>query len=471
MNSKRRRRNRRPGSNAIESAIWRSKSERRKPNNSTNPTLKAFQPGTGSSSRQARGWEGGLAPAVLSRLSHSRVRLSALCVLLIAFCCFLLLPPAPASSQAAETQPTPSPSPSPSTSPSPSPTPITGLHQWGAVTLFHGLPSDRVRAIAQGPDGAMWFGTEAGLAKFDGRRTQTVTIPDLSPKILALQSDQWGGLWVGTETGAARLFEGHFEVISEIAGNSITSIVTPEAGRVLLTTERGNIFECRLETNGQRHTAPLLNQPLESADREHPGPLAFTSVALLNNQVMAGSMSRGLLTIIDGMARERESGPAAFFVRALAVDEGGKLWVGTRVRKGEPGLLTGRSAADLVRNENPTGTITTIHSVGHDVWVATDGNGVLHFSDDKKVQRLTFDGTGGGLRSDHVYAIFQDREEDVWFGTDRGVCRYDPNAPRVEQVGGNPQSNFVRVLYQTSDGYLLCGTNQGLFVYDKTAAV
>jgi signal transduction histidine kinase/ligand-binding sensor domain-containing protein len=316
----------------------------------------------------------------------------------------------------------------------------------------------------------MWFGTEAGLAKFDGRRTQTVTIPDLSPKILALQSDQWGGLWVGTETGAARLFDGRFEVISEIAGNSITSILTPEPGRVLLTTERGNIFECRLEANGQRHTAPLLNQPLESADREHPGPLAFTSLALLNNQVMAGSMSRGLLTIIDGMARERETGPSAFFVRALAVDESGKLWVGTRVRKGEPGLLTGRSAADLVRNENPTGTITTIHSVGHDVWVATDGNGVFLFSDDKKVQRLTFDGTGGGLRSDHVYAIFQDREEVVWFGTDRGVCRYDPNAARLEAVGNSSDSNFIRTFYQTSAGRILAGTNRGLFVYQTSPA-
>src|SRR6266851_196435 len=92
------------------------------------------------------------------------------CLAVPVFCVLLLLPPAPASSQAApavsqtpESQPSPSPSPtpSPSPSPSPSPTPVTGLHQWGAVTLFHGLPSDRVHAIAQGRDGAMWFGTEA----------------------------------------------------------------------------------------------------------------------------------------------------------------------------------------------------------------------------------------------------------------------------------------------------------------------
>ena len=47
-------------------------------------------------------------------------------------------------------------------------------HQWGAVTLFHGLPSDHVRAIAQGPDGLMWFGTDSGLVKYDGRRIQKI---------------------------------------------------------------------------------------------------------------------------------------------------------------------------------------------------------------------------------------------------------------------------------------------------------
>ena len=63
-----------------------------------------------------------------------------------------------------------------------------------------------MRAIAQTNDGAMWFGTEAGLAKFDGRRTQTINDPALpSGRVLALQTDQDGGLWVGTEAGAARL--------------------------------------------------------------------------------------------------------------------------------------------------------------------------------------------------------------------------------------------------------------------------
>src|ERR1051325_9894975 len=73
-----------------------------------------------------------------------------------------------ACGQTGDAQPLATPSPSASPSPSPSPTPITGLHQWGAVTLFHGLPSDRGRAIAQTHDGAMWFGSEGGLAQSGG---------------------------------------------------------------------------------------------------------------------------------------------------------------------------------------------------------------------------------------------------------------------------------------------------------------
>src|SRR6185369_5963408 len=95
--------------------------------------------------------------------------------------------------------------------------------------------------------------------------------------------------------------------------------------------------------------------------------------------------------------------------------------------------------------------------------------GVFHISK-AKVQRLTFEGTAGGLRSDHVYAIFADREGVIWFGTDRGVCRFDPHAPRVESIGDNADTNFVRSLYQTSKGRSVVGTNRGLFVYDDETA-
>ena len=78
----------------------------------------------------------------------------------------------------------------------------TSLHRWGAVTLFHGLPSDQVRAVAQDAEGVMWFGTDAGLARYDGRRVQSVTSEGLAgPRVRALAVGADGALWVACEAG------------------------------------------------------------------------------------------------------------------------------------------------------------------------------------------------------------------------------------------------------------------------------
>lgn len=390
-------------------------------------------------------------------------------LLLSAFC---LLPPAFSSTQneAEQSQPSPSPSPSPSPLPSPTATPLTGLHQWGAVTLFHGLPSDRVRAISQGLDGMMWFGTEAGLARFDGRRMQTINDQQMPQgRVLSLLTDASGALWVGTDTGAARILNGRVDAVKEVQGQTINAIIEPEPGRLLLASEQGMVYECR--TNGPFQIRQLLDKPLESADRDHPGALPLTSLTIANNKLLAGSLSRGLLAIENNSATEMQARRPAFFVRALATDARGQLWVGTKSRKDQQALHAADGFSEITNAGEVTGTVTALRpGRADDMWVGTDGRGVFYFPASRKSVNLTFDGTEGGLRSDHISSIFVDREDVVWFGTDRGVSRYDPNSPRIENIGDNAESNFVRTLYQASSGQVLAGTNRGLFVYDAKTA-
>jgi signal transduction histidine kinase/ligand-binding sensor domain-containing protein len=325
-----------------------------------------------------------------------------------------------------------------------------------------------VRAIAQTNDGALWFGTEAGLAKFDGRRTQTINDPALPPgRVLALLTGDDGTMWVGTESGAARLSGGVFERIKETATQAVSAIVNAD-GVTLMTTEQGNVYECRVRAGAPVQVRPLLNEPLRSADRERPGPLPITSINKSNNRLFIGTLNRGVLEIENGTVKEPPTRPAVFFVNALERHKDGKLWAGGRARREEPGAFSGAEPANLKRTDSPTGPVLVMRSIGDELWIGTDGRGIFRVSREK-VQRFTFDGTAGGLRSDHVYAIFVDREGVIWFGTDRGVCRYDPHAPRVEPVGDNSESNFVRALYQTSSGRTLAGTNRGLFVYDEKA--
>ena len=314
----------------------------------------------------------------------------------------------------------------------------------------------------------MWFGTEAGLARFDGRRTQTLVDSELPQgRVLALHTDARGSLWVGTDNGVARIMSGRVESVTRLKGQTINAIIEQVDGRLIMATEQGMVFECSLKADGGFEVKQLLTEPLTSADIDRPGPLPLTSLTVAHDKLIAGSLSRGLLAIENNTAAEIRARRATYFVRALETDTRGQLWVGTRNKKNEPALHSAADPSDLVTEDAVTGAVISLHA-GHndDMWVGTDGNGVFYFPASRKPSRFTFDGTAGGLRSDSVFAIFVDREDVVWFGTDRGVSRLDLNAPKVETIGDSADSNFVRTLYQTSDGRILAGTNRGLFVND-----
>src|SRR5436853_291596 len=310
------------------------------------------------------------------RLSES-FAFAVFCLLLLAFC---FLPPI-LSAQNANQSPTPPTATAQATpSPTPTPTPPLTLHQWGAVTLFHGLPSDRVRAIAQDADGVMWFGTDSGLAKYDGRRTQTMTVEGLmSKRVLALKLDADGALWVGTETGATRLVGGDARAIPETAGKSIENIITPERGRAILASAGGVIFDCRVNPDGSLSVKTIPEKPLASADFERPGPLNLTSLALKDNVLYIGTLTRGVIEIENDAVSEIRSTPRPFFVNAVEMDAEGRLWYGAKAKKEESGLY---KANDLMRPAKigaDLGAVASLRAGLHnDMWVGTDGRGVLH---------------------------------------------------------------------------------------------
>jgi signal transduction histidine kinase/ligand-binding sensor domain-containing protein len=401
------------------------------------------------------------------------------CLVPTAYC---LLPTAFSQNEA----PSPQAQPTPASSPSPSPTPPPNLHQWGAVTSFHGLPSDRTHAIAQTEFGVTWFATDGGLARYDGRRTNAINAEGLpTGRVLALKSDDSGALWMGTDNGAARLANGKFDTIKETAGKVITAIITPQRDRAIMASESGQIFDCQVKQQGRPSSTSesgegnegvsflvrtIPNQPLQSADKDHPGPLKITSLAMVGEKLYAGTQSRGLILIEGGEAKEVASKTRTYFITALEVDSRGRLWTGGRARPEESGLFDSGDPLKPAKATAVTGPVTAIaRGPRDDIWVATDGRGAFHFQGGKSIEHFSFEGTGGALRSDHVFGVFVDVEEIVWFATDKGVCRYDPHAMRPENISDDPGANFVRALWRTSRGRFLAGTNSGLYTNDGSS--
>ena len=328
-----------------------------------------------------------------------------------------------------------------------------------------------------------WFATDGGLARYDGRRTNAITGEGLPPgRVLALKTDEFGALWVGTDNGAARMANGRFDPIKETAGKVITAIITPKAGRAIMATENGLIFDCQVKPNSSLTSTSLSNaspapvtfavrvipaQALQAADVDHPGTLKITSLALVGQKLYAGTQSRGILLIENGVATEVVSRPRSFFINALETDARGSLWVGVRSRSEESGLLDSGELLKPSKANAATGPVMAIaRGARDDLWVGTDGRGAFRLQNGKPVEHVTFEGTGGALRSDHIFGVFVDAEEVVWFATDKGVCRYDPHATRAENISEDPATNYVRALWRNTRGLLFAGTNAGLFVYE-----
>lgn len=318
--------------------------------------------------------------------------------------------------------------------------------------------------------GVTWFATDGGLARYDGRRTNAISAPGLpAGRVLALQAGDSGSLWIATDNGAGRLVNARFEVVKETEGKVITAMINPQPGRIIMASESGVIFDCQLKTDQSLAVRTIPDQPLQSADVDHPGPLKITSVALVGDKIYAGTQSRGVLVIENGSVKDLAAKPRTYFINALETDGQGRLWAGARARADEGGLLDITDPTKPIKAKAGTGTVTAIARGPHgDIWAATDGRGAFHVRDGKVIEHFTFEETGGALRSDHIFGVFIDAEEVVWFATDKGFCRYDPHATRTENISDDAATNYVRALWRTSQGHLLAGTNAGLYVYEAS---
>jgi signal transduction histidine kinase len=367
--------------------------------------------------------------------------------------------PQPSASAGVSPTPSESASPTPSATPEPSPTPLPAplnYHRWGSITLFNGLPSESVRAIAQTPDGVMWFGTENGLARFDGRRIQKYSLGSVdSDRILALRTDLNGTLWIGTAAGAFVYGEDGYRSVQGTESSAITALHVDE--EVLLGTGDGQVIRVQQQMN--LTGAKLLRERIGDTEGR---PLAVTALARTGSRLLASTSGRGVFAIEDDAAVEFTSSPRPLFVNCISSDDR-RLRFGSDSNVGQSGVYqVGNGSAE--RAAADTGNVLALDSIDGDLWAGTEKRGLFHFSADGKVENHTFSNTSGGLRSDFIFTLFTDREGVLWIGTNRGVSRFDRHGPIQETVSESPNGNFIRTLYRAADGALYAGSNRGLFV-------
>lgn len=329
----------------------------------------------------------------------------------------------------------------------------------------YGLGDSSVRAIAQGQDGYLWIGTDAGLARFDGSRF-TVFDARASPilhrhRIRALVADGRGGVWMGMPEGEGlvRQTGGNFETwrprIPFFLGPSVLSLLRTRDGNLWMGSWKSII---RMRGEGPKSSDVL------SANNGLPVGDVWTMAEGQSGEVWAGV--GGSVVRIQGSTVTRVDIPVVRrpLVRALALQNNAAIaWIGT-----DGGLMRWQDndtkifgLADGLPSEE---ILSLLLDRKGTLWVGTAA-GVA------RLGRAGFETSHGNrdLPSEAVTALFEDEEDNVWLGfRSGGVTRLTvPRLSRIGKAEGLPSDRPTSLL-ATRNGDLWIGTaGDGLMHWPK----
>ncbi len=293
-----------------------------------------------------------------------------------------------------------------------------------------GLPENRVRALAQTPDGYLWIGTTGGLARFDGVRfvvyTRFNTAAISEDNIRSLHVAKDGSLWVATDGGGLLHHkDGQFRAFGPkdgLASDFVASVLADRSGNVWAATNRGLFRRTNDRFTRADEHLNLRNQAF------------FVLFEPPNQGVMAGGQGGLFQWDSQNLSRRSVEPEEVFRVRQM---RDGALWVSTN-----HGMrATGSGAPDLTPlRGKAVGAISEDHA--GNVWIGTVGDGLfLYRGGSGKAIRVP-----ATLPDSTVLSILEDREEGVWIGTADGLVRLtEPDIGVIDRRDGLDNDNVATV--------------------------
>jgi ligand-binding sensor domain-containing protein len=115
------------------------------------------------------------------------------------------------------------------------------------ISLDNGLSQSVVKAIIQDNDGYLWFGTEYGLNRYDGKKNEAFYNHHglSSNEINCLVKDANGVLWIGTNKGVTIRVNDKFVVFEgtdSLINSPVNTIAFSKDGAVWIGTEGDGIW-------------------------------------------------------------------------------------------------------------------------------------------------------------------------------------------------------------------------------------
>jgi signal transduction histidine kinase/ligand-binding sensor domain-containing protein/CheY-like chemotaxis protein len=333
---------------------------------------------------------------------------------------------------------------------------VPKFHQdvWG---IEEGLPQATVPSITQSRNGYVWFGTEAGLVRFDGLRFTVFdrsNTPALKSNIVdALLEDKEGALWIGTFGGGVTRFANGevktFTTADGLPGNTVLSLFQDHSGDIWIGTDGSGLSRLH-QGHFIRYTMEdgLPNNEVFSIQEDSSGRIWFGThdgLAVLN---------RGRF-----LTYRTQNGLTSSYVRAVLAAKDGSLWVG--MNGGGLAHFRGGKVERFTRKDGlPSRSVMSLAEDGEGlIWIGTTGAGLCRFDGKHFVTYAAKD----GLPNNDVLSLRADNTGALWVGTGGGgLVRLSKGKLFTTFSEREGLSNrTVLPVYETADGSIWVGTEGG----------
>jgi signal transduction histidine kinase/ligand-binding sensor domain-containing protein len=303
-----------------------------------------------------------------------------------------------------------------------------------------GLPAAGVRALAQDGRGFLWIGTDAGLARYDGTRIQSIAPAELAPGVTNIAAAPTG---VFVTDNRGRLFaarHGKVEAIDGPWGQAPARDIVVDPAGALWVASGASLW--RRDRRGWRRVG-------------HQIPDGDPIVRLVQADDRVGLLTRTAAWLLDGDVARR-LGDVRGGVDLLVVD--GRTLVATWTDRGRVVELTGGEPRELV---SLAARPVALARRGRDVWASFDRYlARLRRGQPPELLGPEQLGPGGGG------PLLVDHEGSLWVGNFLGLAQYpEPETVAFSDAHGLPSAH-TRYLARADEGIWVATWQAGIGLID-----
>ena len=309
-----------------------------------------------------------------------------------------------------------------------------------------GLPGNQVYCGLQDRRGVLWFGTDKGLACFDGIRFYTYGMADglPDPEVLNMKEDGKGRLWLFCfRKKPCYMLDGRIitdkqdTLLAKIEINTGTYNISEDADGGIWHIE---MSEKTYYLKGNRITPVKFPYPIVTIEK-----IGDDYLALGQNGIMRITPEKNIEVV-----RSEAFGTS---IPNISLSGNHILYSSANVTK----LLAWSEGKISKITENTEFKGQTFADHFGRFWVCSPSTGAICFDNDRRdlTNPLTF------LPGKKINAMFEDSQGTLWFATkDEGVFALPHNAPLNYRHETFPSAN-IRSLARAPDGQLLIGDDDG----------